>query len=97
MLPLRIRTQLVIFVIIQVGLLLALAGFYLQWQLQRLVEKELGEGLIALAKVAAQVAEKTTAVWPVTSLQPGDEESRRMNELRRELLPSWKWPGCHVW
>jgi len=87
MLPRRIRTQLIIFVIAQVGLLLALAGFYLQWQMQRLVEKELGARLVAVARVAAQITEKTAAVWPVTSLQPGDDESRRMTELRRELLP----------
>lgn len=87
MFPRRLRTQLIIFVIVQIGLLMALAGFYLQWQMQRLVEKELGERLIALAQVAGQTAEKITAVWPVTSLLPGDEESRRMNELQRELLP----------
>jgi signal transduction histidine kinase len=87
MLSFRIRTQLIVFVIAQVGLLLALAGFYLQWQMQRLLEKELGGRLVALAKVTAQIAEKTAAVWPVTSLQPGDEESRRMNDLRQELLP----------
>ena len=85
--PRRIRTQLIFFVIAQVGVLLALAGFYLQWQMQRLVEKELGARLIAVARVAAQITEKTAAVWPVTSLLPGDEESRRMAELRRELLP----------
>jgi signal transduction histidine kinase len=87
MFPRRLRTQLIIFVIAQVGLLMALAGFYLQWQLRRLVEKELGERLIALAKIAARMAEKTTEVWPVTSLLPGDEESRRLNELRSDLLP----------
>jgi len=87
MFPRRIRTQLIFFVIAQVGLLMALAGFYLQWQFQRLVEKELGERLVALAKVTAQMAEKTAEAWPITSLLPGDEESRRMNELRRELLP----------
>jgi len=87
MFPRRIRTQFIIFVIAQIGLLMALAGFYLQWQMQRLVEKELGERLVAVARVAAQIAEKTAAVWPVTSLLPGDEESRRMIEWRRELLP----------
>jgi signal transduction histidine kinase len=87
MFPRRIRTQLIIFVIAQIGLLMALAGFYLQWQMQRLVEKELGARLVTLAKIAAQTVEKTAEAWPVTSLQPGDEESRRMNELRRELQP----------
>jgi signal transduction histidine kinase len=87
MFPRRIRTQLVIFVIAQIGLLMALAGFYLQWQMQRLVEKELGARLITLAKIAAQTVEKTAEAWPVTSLLPGDEDSRRMNELRRELQP----------
>ncbi|MDZ7291641.1 MAG: HAMP domain-containing histidine kinase [candidate division KSB1 bacterium] len=87
MFPLRIRTQLIIFVILQVGLLLALAGFYLQWQLQRLVERELGGRLVTLAKLAAQTTEKMAEIWPVTSLLPGDEQSRRMNELRNELLP----------
>jgi signal transduction histidine kinase len=87
MFPRRIRTQLIIFVIAQVGLLMALAGFYLQWQMQRLLEKELGARLVTLAKVAAQNVEKTATAWPVTSLLPGDEESRRMNTLRRELLP----------
>ena len=85
--PRRIRTQLIFFVIAQVGVLLASAGFYLQWQMQRLVEKELGARLIAVVRVAAQITEKTAAIWPVTSLLPGDEESRRMAELRRELLP----------
>jgi len=87
MFPRRIRTQLITFVIAQIGLLMALAGFYLQWQMQRLVEKELGARLITLAKITAQTVEKTAEVWPVTSLLPGDEESRRMNELRRELQP----------
>ncbi len=93
MFPRRIRTQLIIFVIAQIGLLMALAGFYLQWQIQRLVEKELGARLITLAKIAAQTVEKTAEAWPVTSLQPGDEESRRMNELRRELQPLVKAGG----
>jgi signal transduction histidine kinase len=87
MFPIRIRTQLIIFVIAQVGLLLALAGFYLQWQLQRLLEKALGERLIAIAQIAAHAVDKTVEIWPVTSLLPGDEESRRANELRHELLP----------
>jgi signal transduction histidine kinase len=87
MFNLRIRTQLIVFVILQVGLLLALAGFYLQWQLRRLVEKELGDRLIALAKVSARIAEHASETAPITSLMPGDEESRRMNSLRQELLP----------
>jgi len=51
------------------------------WQVRRVVERELGERLVALARLAAtQVAE-----MPVLALLPGDEQSRTALRLRREF------------
>jgi signal transduction histidine kinase len=78
---LRLRTQITFFFLLQIGLLLSVSGVYVNWQLRRVVERELGERLVALARLAAtQVAET-----PVLALLPGDEQSRTALRLRREF------------
>lgn len=78
---LRLRTQITIFFLMQIGLLLLVAGIYVNWQLRRVVERELGDRLVALARLATtRVAE-----IPVLALLPGEEQSRTALRLRREF------------
>lgn len=78
---LRLRTQMTLFFLLQIGLLLLVAGVYVNWQLRRVVEREVGERLLAMAKLAAaQVADT-----PVLELLPGDEQSRTTLRLRHEF------------
>jgi len=78
---LRLRTQMTLFFVLQTGVLLLAAGIYMNWQLRRIVERELGERLVALAQVAAAQVIDT----PVFALLPGDEQSRTSLRLRREF------------
>jgi len=78
---LRLRTQITIFFLLQIGLLLLVSGVYVNWQLRRVVERELGERLVALARLAANQASAT----PVLALLPGEEQSRTALRLRREF------------
>lgn len=78
---LRLRTQITIFFLLQIGLLLLVSGVYVNWQLRRVVERELGDRLIAIARLAATQVGET----PVLALLPGDEESRTALRLRREF------------
>jgi len=84
---LRIRTLLVLFLILQVSAVLGLAGFYLQWQLQRQLEAELAKRLLGSAKTAAHVVNIAVGASAVISLLPGDEEARALKSLQRWLLP----------
>ncbi|MGH7493606.1 MAG: ATP-binding protein [bacterium] len=83
----RIRTQLVLFVLLQVGIILALAGFYLQWQMRRQIEQEMAVRLTALAQYAARITENAVGVDAVKSLLPGDEQSRTAKALQTWLSP----------
>jgi hypothetical protein len=83
----RIRTQLILFVLLQVGTILGLAGIYLQWQMRRQIEQEMAMRLIALAQYAARVTENAIGVDAVKSLLPGDEQSRTAKALQTWLSP----------
>jgi len=78
---LRLRTQITFFFLLQIGLLLLISGVYVNWQLRRVVERELGERLLAMARLAATQVAGT----PVLALLPGDEQSRTALRLRREF------------
>ncbi len=78
---LRLRTQITIFFLLQIGLLLLVSGVYVNWQLRRVVERELGDRLVAVARIAAAQVAGT----PVLALLPGDEQSRTALRLRREF------------
>jgi len=84
---LRIRTLLVLFLILQVSAVLGLAGFYLQWQLRRQLEAELAKRLISSANTAAHLVHSAVGASAVISLLPGDEEARAIKSLQRWLLP----------
>lgn len=81
----RIRTQLILFVLLQVGAILALAGFYLQWQMRRQIEQEMADRLMALAQSAARITENAVGADAVRSLLPGDEQSRTAKALHNWL------------
>lgn len=87
MFNLRIRTLLVLFLILQVSVVLGLAGYYLQWQMRQQLEAELARRLLGSAQTAAHVVEKAVGASAVISLQPGDEEARAMKSLQRWLIP----------
>lgn len=87
MFDLRIRTLLILFLILQVSVVLGLAGFYLQWQMRQQLEAELARRLLGVAQTAAHVVENAVGVSAVISLQPGDEEARAMKSLQRWLIP----------
>jgi len=78
---LHLRTQITIFFLLQIGLLLLVSGVYVNWQLRRVVERELGDRLVAIVRIAATQVGET----PVLALLPGDEESRTALRLRREF------------
>jgi len=83
----RIRTQLILFLILQVGTLLALAGFYLQWRMRAQLESELADKLTALAAAGAQLAAAAAGVTPIISLLPGDEQARTVQTLQHACAP----------
>ncbi len=93
MFRLRIRTLLVLFLILQVSVVLGLAGFYLQWQLRRQLEAELAKRLISSANTAAHLVHSAVGTSAVISLLPGDEEARAIKSLQRWLLPLLKSGG----
>lgn len=84
---LRIRSLLVLFLILQVSLVLALAGFYLQWQMRRQLEAQLAQRLIGASQTAAHLVTNAVGASAVISLLPGDEEARAVKSLQRWLLP----------
>ncbi|RMD98408.1 MAG: hypothetical protein D6814_07625, partial [Calditrichaeota bacterium] len=79
--PTRLRSQLILAFTLQTGLIFFLAGFYIEWQLQRVIEKELGAKLTTAAKLAALSAAKI----PFLALTPSDSTSRTAQYLRREM------------
>lgn len=83
----RIRTLLVLFLILQMGAVLALAGFYLQWRMRTQIEGELADKLIAFVRTGAQIAGAAVGAAPIISLLPGDETSRTANTLHAQLAP----------
>ncbi len=83
----RIRTHLILFLILQVGTLLALAGFYLHWRMRAQIESELADKLVALAAAGAQLAATSAGVTPIISLLPGDEQARTVQTLQRACAP----------
>lgn len=87
MFDLRIRTLLTLFLILQVSVVLALAGFYLQWQMRQQLEAELARRLIGTAQSVAHIVENAVGASAVISLLPGDEETRTVKSLRRWLTP----------
>ncbi len=87
MFRLRIRTLLVLFLILQVSVVLGLAGFYLQWQMRRQLEAELAQRLLGSAQTAAHLVDAAVGAAAVISLLPGDEEARAVKSLQRWLTP----------
>ncbi len=83
----RIRTLLILFLILQMGAVLALAGFYLQWRMRAQIEGELADKLTAFARTGAQIAGAAVGAAPIISLLPGDETSRTANTLHAQLAP----------
>lgn len=83
----RIRTLLILFLILQMGAVLALAGFYLQWRMRAQIEGELADKLTAFAKTGAQTASAAVGAAPIISLLPGDETSRTASTLHAQLAP----------
>lgn len=80
---LKLRTQFIIFLLLQTGLLLAISGFYVNWQVRKVVENELAEKLLAIGHVAAMQCNNTRAL----QLLPGEENSRTLLRLSQRLQP----------
>lgn len=77
-----IRNRLFILLVWQIVLVLLVAGFYLQWHLGKVLEKELSEKLQSIAAVVASQIETEL----ILELMPGDEETRNYKNLRQALL-----------
>ncbi|MBN2356741.1 hypothetical protein JXO59_11560, partial [candidate division KSB1 bacterium] len=76
-----IRKRLILALIVQLFLVLLFSGFYLQYRLQNVLEKELGSKLQSLAgSVAAQLDASL-----LTLLAPGDETTRLYRGMRQRL------------
>ena len=78
---LRLRTQLILFFILLIGLLLAGTGFYINWQLEKVVETEIEQRLKTVARVAAIRVNDTVLM----NLVPGDDASRTAGRLHQEF------------
>jgi hypothetical protein len=78
----RIRNRLLLLFIFQIVLVLLYAGFYLQWHLRNVLEKEVSEKLQAIAVTIASQMETDL----VFQLEPGDENTRNYTNLRSTLL-----------
>lgn len=83
----RLRTQLITFLILQTAGVLALASFYLQWQMRRQIEEELALRLVTSAQTLAAIIPQAVETESLLSLLPGDEGSRTLRALRQWLLP----------
>jgi len=77
-----IRKRLIILFVLQIAAVLLVSGFILRYQLQHILEKELGEKLQA---IAASVAVQMDASL-ITLLSPGDEDTRVYRMFQRQLL-----------
>jgi len=77
-----IKTRFVLLFVFQIVLVLVVAGFYLQWHLRLILERELGAKLEAIAGSVASQLDASLAM----SLIPGDEHTRTYRNLRHRLL-----------
>ena len=77
----RLRNQLILFFLILIGLVLAISGFYIDWQFRRVIESEIAHRLITVARLAATQASHTQ----ILNLLPGDENSRTVRNLDGDL------------
>ncbi len=73
--------QILLFFILQMVVVFAGVGVYIDWRMRSVLEDELGGKLMLIARMAARQAENTRAVH----LQPGDDSTRTMNRLREKL------------
>ena len=77
-----IKTRLVLLFVLQIVLVLVVAGFYLQWHLRLILERELGAKLEAIAGSVAGQLDAALAI----SLLPGDEQTRTYANLHHRLV-----------
>jgi signal transduction histidine kinase len=77
-----IKTRFVFLFVLQIVLVLVVAGFYLQWHLRLILERELGAKLEAIAGSVATQLDAALAM----SLLPGDENTRTYRNLRHRLV-----------
>lgn len=77
----RLRDQLLIFFFLLLGSILTFSGIYVDWQLRRVIEKEIAQKLTTIASLAAAEASATQ----VLNLVPGDDSSRTAQNLAGEL------------
>ncbi|MFQ5627562.1 MAG: ATP-binding protein [bacterium] len=77
----RLRNQLIIFFLILIGFVLTISGFYIDWQLRRVIEDEIALRQMAIAQLAAEAVSQTQII----NLMPGDEHSRTVRNLSADL------------
>ncbi len=76
-----LHSQILLFFILQMLIVLAGTGMYIDWRMRTMVEHELGRKLLVVAEMLAEQVRDTRAVL----LQPGDDETRTMKRLREKL------------
>lgn len=86
---LRLSTQLILFFLILIGIVLSISGFYIDWQLRRVIENEIAQRLITIARLTASEASQTQ----IFNLFPGDENSRTAQRLTDDLRPYFQHTG----
>ena len=74
---LRLRSQLVLLLVLLLTTVLSATGFYLQWSLQNTLETEIGKRLRGIATIAADLVQDTA----IFHLLPGEESSRTSQRL----------------
>ncbi|KAA3616507.1 MAG: sensor histidine kinase [Calditrichaeota bacterium] len=80
---LKLRSQFIIFLLIQSGIILGVSGIYVDWQVRKAVEDELGQKLLVIGHVAAEQIKNTRAL----QLVPGEENSRTLQGMHNRFAP----------
>ncbi|MBD3383328.1 HAMP domain-containing protein [candidate division KSB1 bacterium] len=76
-----IRKRLILLFVVQIALVLLLAGFYLRYHVAAVLEQQVGEKLSAIAATVSSQLDATL----ISMLNPGDENTRTFSNLRNRL------------
>ncbi len=76
-----IRKRLILLFVVQIALVLLLAGFYLRYHVAAVLEQQVGEKLSAIAATVSSQLDATL----ISMLNPEDEDTRTFKNLRSRL------------
>lgn len=76
-----IQPRLILLFVLQIVIILTIAGVYLQWQIRNKLEDELGKNLETIAKLTSTQIDAEI----IANLSPGDEETRSYRNILNTL------------